>query len=101
MNKSRLNADLKAKSTRSRWEARWESACPFLSAQIQKSEGRREQRSRAVEEKKHDKGKRLDIQSKNQKNRKPDRGRLCRFGGIRYSLFSNQRLNRLEKQGMT
>lgn len=68
MNKSRLNADLKAKSTRSRWEARWESACSFLSTQIQKSEGRRTQRSRAVEEKKHDKEKRLDIQSKNQKN---------------------------------
>lgn len=61
----------------------------FLSARLQKSEGRRERRSRVMEKNKHDKGKRLDIQSKKQKNRESDRERLCWFGGIRYSLFSN------------
>lgn len=85
MNKSRLNANLKAKSTRSRWEARWES----VPVGPDSKEQEREQRSMAMEKKKHDKGKRLDIQRRNQKNGKPDKGRLCRFGGIRYSLFSN------------
>lgn len=71
------------------------------SALIQNSKRRSERRSRVMEEKKHDKGKRLDIQSKNQKTKKSDRERLCRFGGIRYSLFSNYRLKMLKKQGMT
>lgn len=42
-----------------------------------------------MEEKKHDKGKKSNTQTKNQKNRKSDKDRLCRFGRIRDSLFSN------------
>lgn len=58
----------------------------FLSAGLQTSKRRRRRKSGVMAKKK---GRRLDIQSKEQKNRKSDRERLCWLSGIRYSLFSN------------
>lgn len=65
MNKCCLKTNLKEKSTRSQWEALWESLVPYCSRRPDFKRAREgESETAVVERKKHEERKRLDIHRK-------------------------------------